>query len=59
MLTKSNSGRGTTPNPSTMAKLSSWGKPIVLAEWGVVSVNRSGKPISDAARADWIKAPPA
>jgi hypothetical protein len=56
MLTRSNSGRGTTPNPSTMAKLSSWGKPIVLTEWGVVSVDRSGTPISDATRADWIKA---
>jgi hypothetical protein len=56
MLTKSNSGRGTTPNPSTMAKLSSWGKPIVLTEWGVVSVDRSGATISSSTRAAWITA---
>jgi hypothetical protein len=56
MLTKSNSGRGDTPNPSTMAKLRSWGKPIVLTEWGIVSVDRSGKPISSTTRAAWIKA---
>jgi hypothetical protein len=56
MLTKSNSGNGSTPNPSTMAKLSSWGKPIVLTEWGIVSVDRSGKAISSTTRAAWIKA---
>jgi hypothetical protein len=56
MLTKSNSGRGTTANPSTMAKLRSWGKPIVLTEWGIVSVDRSGRPIPDTTRAAWIKA---
>jgi hypothetical protein len=56
MLTKSNSGNGTTSNPSTMAKLTSWGKPIVFTEWGIVSVDRSGKPISSTTRAAWIKA---
>jgi hypothetical protein len=56
MLTKSNSGKGTTPNPSTMAKLSSWGKPIVLTEWGIVSVDRAGVPISSTTRAAWITA---
>jgi hypothetical protein len=56
MLTRSNSGRGTTPNPSTMAKLTSWGKPIVLTEWGVVSVDREGAPISSTTRAAWITA---
>jgi hypothetical protein len=56
MLTKSNSGNGSTPNPSTMAKLRSWGKPIVFTEWGIVSTDRSGKPISSTTRAAWIKA---
>jgi hypothetical protein len=55
MLTRSNSGNGSTPNPSTMAKLSSWGKPIVLTQWGIVSTDRSGKPISSTTRAAWIR----
>ena len=57
ILTKSNSGVGTTPNPSTMAKLSSWGKPIALTEWGVVTNDRyTGAPISNTTRAEWITA---
>jgi hypothetical protein len=56
IVTASNSGNGKTPNPSTMAKLSSWGKPIVLTEWGIVSVDRSGTPISNTTRAAWITA---
>jgi hypothetical protein len=57
MLTKSNSSRSPTPNPSTMAKLSSWGKPIALTEWGVVTNDRyTGAAISSTTRAAWIKA---
>ena len=54
MLTKSNSGNGTAGVASTMSKLSSWGKPIVLTEWGIVSVDRAGVPISSSTRAAWI-----
>lgn len=55
MLTKSNSGNGVAGVPSTMAKLSSWGKPIVLTEWGIVSRDRNGSTISNTTRAAWIK----
>jgi hypothetical protein len=55
MLTKSNSGNGKTPNPSVMDKLSSWGKPIALTEFGVNAADRyTGVPIPDAVRGQWI-----
>jgi hypothetical protein len=38
-----------------MQKLTSWGKPIALTEWGIVSVDRFGKPVPNATRATWIK----
>jgi hypothetical protein len=54
MLTVPNYGTGGT-NASTMARLVSWGKPVALTEWGVVTTDvTSGDPISDAARARWI-----
>jgi hypothetical protein len=54
MLTKANSGSGSS-NPSTMQKLASWGKPVALMEFGVVSKDRyTGAAISDATRATWI-----
>jgi hypothetical protein len=57
ILTKSNSGSGRTSNPSTMAKLRSWGKPIALTEWGIVTNDRfTHAPISSTTRAAWIKA---
>jgi hypothetical protein len=57
ILTKSNSGLGRTSNPSTMAKIRSWGKPVALTEWGVVTRDRrTGAAISSTTRAAWIKA---
>ena len=57
ILTKSNSGAGLTSNPSVMAKLTTWGKPVVLTEWGISSKDRyTGATISSATRAAWIKA---
>jgi hypothetical protein len=57
MLTKSNYGIGKAGVQSTMQVLSSWGKPIVLTEFGVNSVDRyTRKSISDSSRAAWIKA---
>jgi hypothetical protein len=57
ILTKSNSGNGNTPNPSAMVRLTAWGKPIALTEWGIVRRDRfTGTPISDATRAAWIRA---
>jgi hypothetical protein len=54
MLVVPDSGTGGS-NPSTMRKLVTWGKPVALMEWGIVSEDRSsGKPISDAMRARWI-----
>jgi hypothetical protein len=56
ILTKPNSGAGRTSNPSTMAKLSSWHKPIALTEWGIVTNDRyTGASISSTTRAAWIK----
>ena len=55
MLTVANSGSGKTKNPSTMAKLSSWGKPVALMEFGVSATDRyTGEPITDEVRARWI-----
>lgn len=55
MLTKSNSGNGTAGVASTMSRLSSWGKPIVLTEWGVQQRDRyTGATISNTTRAAWI-----
>lgn len=55
MLTKSNSGNGKTKNPSVMAKLSKWGKPVALMEFGVNAKDRyTGAAIPDTARAAWI-----
>lgn len=54
MLTRANSGSGGS-NPSTMQKLTSWGKPIALMEWGAVTTDvKSGATISNATRATWI-----
>jgi hypothetical protein len=54
ILTKANSGSGSS-NPSTMQKLASWGKPVALMEFGVVTSDRdTGVAISDASRAKWI-----
>src|SRR3954447_4974555 len=54
MLTVPNYGTGGA-NPSTMQTLVSWGKPVALMEWGVVSTDvTSRQPISDTARARWI-----
>jgi hypothetical protein len=54
ILTKANSGSGGS-NPSTMQKLASWGKPVALMEYGVVTKDRdTGAAISDASRANWI-----
>ena len=56
MLTRSNYGLNKTGVPSTMQVLSSWGKPIVLTEFGVRSKDRyTGATISDSARAAWIQ----
>jgi hypothetical protein len=55
MLTVPNYGTGGT-NPSTMSRLVSWGKPVAIMEWGVVTTDVTSKlPISDAARAQWIR----
>jgi hypothetical protein len=55
MLTVPNYGTGGT-NLSTMQRLASWGKPVALMEWGVVSKDvTSGVGISDASRAAWIR----
>lgn len=55
MLTVANSGSGKVKNPSTMAKLSTWGKPVALMEFGVVASDRyTGAPIPDRVRAAWI-----
>jgi len=54
ILTTANSGKGGS-NPSTMQKLASWGKPVALMEFGVMSKDRyTGAAISDATRAKWI-----
>lgn len=57
MLTKSNYGLNKSGVKSTMQVLSSWGKPIVLTEYGVSATDRyTHASISDATRAAWIKA---
>lgn len=55
MLTKSNSGRGTVGVKSVMERLSAWGKPIALTEFGVNAKDRyTGVVIPDSVRAQWI-----
>lgn len=57
MLTKSNYGLDKSGVSSTMQVLSSWGKPIVLTEYGVSATDRYTRAaISDATRSAWIKA---
>lgn len=57
MLTKSNSGRGTVGVQSTMERLSAWGKPIALTEFGINAKDRyTGEVIPDSVRAQWITA---
>jgi len=54
ILTTANSGRGG-KNATTMQKLASWGKPVALMEWGVVTKDvKTGGAISDATRNKWI-----
>src|SRR4051794_12750147 len=56
MLTVSNYGKNKAGVKSTMQVLSSWGKPVVLTEFGVRAKDRyTGKTISDSARATWIR----
>jgi hypothetical protein len=51
ILTRSESGTGTGAATAVMTKLSAWGKPIVLSEWGCTSTG-----VADANRAAWITA---